>query len=148
MNRRRRRKESVYFCENACASSWSGCVDEDSLLTEQEIAELIRYGNPGLYEKLGGLTRTSTYLASDEPADIKKRDPEATHPPKVDLNQSLPSLNGHDRHEGGTHVSASKVERSLSENRMTLEGSGEPEDFEYPPASFVLGRSLLTSPCP
>ncbi|OAG42055.1 hypothetical protein AYO21_03790 [Fonsecaea monophora] len=57
---------SVYFCENSCRTSYSGCLDEDLSMTEQEIAEFIRYSNPGLYERLNGVRLPSSYVAPDD----------------------------------------------------------------------------------
>ncbi|EXJ90114.1 hypothetical protein A1O3_03183 [Capronia epimyces CBS 606.96] len=56
----------VYFCENACLTSFSGCVDEDSTMTEREISEYIWHSNPELHEKLNRVRLPSSYLASDE----------------------------------------------------------------------------------
>ncbi|OAP56085.1 hypothetical protein AYL99_09264 [Fonsecaea erecta] len=59
--------DQVYFCENSCPASYSGCLDEDgSSMTEQEIAEFIRYSNPRLYEKLKGVRFTSSHLPCDD----------------------------------------------------------------------------------
>lgn len=59
----------VYFCENSCATSYSGCLDEDSALNEQAIAEFIRYSKPPLYQKLNGVCFASSYLAPGDGQD-------------------------------------------------------------------------------
>lgn len=65
VRRKSRDDKWVYFCQNSCLTSYSGCVDEYSSLTEQGISEFIRYGNPSLYEKLQGLQLPSSHLNSD-----------------------------------------------------------------------------------
>lgn len=59
-------QDLVYFCENACLSSFSGCIDEDSTMTEQDIVGYILHSNPKLHKKLNGLRLPSSHLSSDE----------------------------------------------------------------------------------
>ncbi|EXJ68453.1 uncharacterized protein A1O5_08245 [Cladophialophora psammophila CBS 110553] len=56
----------VYFCEDSCHTSYSGCIDGDSSMTEQEISEFIRHSNPSLYETLNSVGIASSYLPCDE----------------------------------------------------------------------------------
>jgi hypothetical protein len=59
-------EDQVYFCENASVTSFSATLDEDSAMTEQHISEYIRYSNPDLYKKLGGMRVASSQLTSDD----------------------------------------------------------------------------------
>ncbi|OQU98772.1 hypothetical protein CLAIMM_04502 [Cladophialophora immunda] len=63
--------DCVYFCENSCPSSYSGCLsdDEGSSMTEQEIAEYIKYSNINLYERLNGVRIPSSYVPGDDDDD-------------------------------------------------------------------------------
>lgn len=62
--------DHVYFCDNACLSSFAGIVDNGSILTEETISGWIRGTHPALYKKLAAMPRTSCSLVGDPPTPI------------------------------------------------------------------------------
>ncbi|KAL2423650.1 hypothetical protein ABEF95_000663 [Exophiala dermatitidis] len=59
-------RDFVYFCHNACLSSFAGSVDEDSFMTEQDISSYISSSKPTLHQKLDGVVVPSTHLPFDK----------------------------------------------------------------------------------
>jgi len=63
---RSRGDDWVYLCDDTHPTSYSGCVDDASAISEQEIAEFVRYSNPELFKKLEGVRLASSHLHSDD----------------------------------------------------------------------------------
>jgi len=67
--------DKVYFCNNACASSWAGVVDNKELcITETGIADFIRGSNPELFKRLGSLPVASSSLENDDVLVMARED--------------------------------------------------------------------------
>ncbi|KAI1610113.1 hypothetical protein EDD36DRAFT_422180 [Exophiala viscosa] len=99
---RSRGDDWVYLCDDTHPTSYSGCVDDASAISEQEIAEFVRYSNPELFTKLEGVRLASSHLRSDD----EETDAAAAE---------------HDR----AVVADSQYQKSLSQHDMTKAASTE-----------------------
>lgn len=62
-------EDGVWMSDTTCRRSFSGYLDDEFTMTEQEIADFIRHSNPQLYERLNGLRAASSHLRSDDDSD-------------------------------------------------------------------------------
>ena len=78
------RVSGLYFIEGASERTHAGLISEEASISEEEIANFVRYGHRDLYERLGGMSRKSSDLgtgtyskdwkeASDSPVDDPER---------------------------------------------------------------------------
>ncbi|KAJ9616831.1 hypothetical protein H2200_000551 [Cladophialophora chaetospira] len=56
----------VYFCEATSKYSFSGHIDRQNCMQEEEITDFVLYSHPELYKKLGNMTIESSHLSFDE----------------------------------------------------------------------------------
>lgn len=137
---RSRGDDWVYFSEDTHPTSYSGCVDDASAISEQEIAEFVRYANPGLFEKLKGVRFASTHLHPEQ--DAKPTDAVATYQHQVletDSRGRRLLFQGDSIKTACTEESESSVE----EAGLPLSiGSGDGEELGRAEQSFMLGKSL------
>ncbi|EXJ95126.1 hypothetical protein A1O1_00245 [Capronia coronata CBS 617.96] len=115
----------AYFCENACLSSFSGCVDEDSTMTEQEISNYILYSKPELHERLDGIPLPSSYLPTDEYNNGRLSE---QHQRGGDIDRTM-SSSLHEQPGGTAEVS---VSQSVDDNQLQpIETNAEGQAFEF-----------------
>ncbi|KIX07392.1 uncharacterized protein Z518_02045 [Rhinocladiella mackenziei CBS 650.93] len=64
-------EDGVYFGEDTCLTSFSGCVDLESSMTEQDISEFIRQSNHSRYGKRNGVLVPSSHLPVDDAQGVE-----------------------------------------------------------------------------
>ncbi|KIY02110.1 uncharacterized protein Z520_02248 [Fonsecaea multimorphosa CBS 102226] len=132
----------VYFCENSWHTSYSGCVyeEENSSMTEQEIAEFIRHSNTSLYEKLNGVRIASSHLPCDDDdhhgeTGDKSGDADGLTPEAIEIEPASLSCETDIRLDN--HTAGSSGADCPSETDLTYTSSPPPTPATEP---IVIGR--------
>ncbi|KIV81571.1 hypothetical protein PV11_03746 [Exophiala sideris] len=127
---RSRGDDWVYLCDDTHPTSYSGCVDDASAISEQEVAEFVRYSNPELFKKLKGVRVASSHLRSDDEVEDAAAD-EQGQAVKVD-SQLRRTLSQHDTTKAAsTEESPSAIKEAGLPLCTASEGAEELDDTEH-----------------
>lgn len=131
------------MCENASQSSYSGCVDTDSEITEPQIAKFIQWSNPELFVKLGGMRVASSHLPEDGDEDM---DIAATSQADEDIEADAEkSTTMPDQNRMLTAVDPDSEASPLNDDHALKQEASE-GDHDMRLKSFVLGKSPKSCP--